>query len=67
MAIVLDAMGSDNYPDPEIQAAVDAARIIKDEIILVGHEEQLKEKLAQINTDNQACPYRSRPGRAGNA
>ena len=53
MAIVLDAMGSDNYPDPEIQAAVDAARIIKDEIILVGHEEQLQDKLVQINTDNQ--------------
>lgn len=53
MAIVLDAMGSDNFPDPEIQAAVDAARIIKDEIILVGHEDQLKDKLAKVNTDNQ--------------
>ena len=53
MAIVLDAMGSDNYPDPEIQAAVDAARIIQDEVILVGHEDQLKDKLAKINTDNQ--------------
>jgi phosphate acyltransferase len=53
MAIVLDAMGSDNYPDPEIQAAVDAARIIKDEIILVGHEDKLKDKLAKINKDNQ--------------
>ncbi len=52
MAIVLDAMGSDNYPDPEIQAAVDAARIIKDEVILVGHEDHLKDKLAKINTDN---------------
>jgi len=53
MAIVLDAMGSDNFPNPEIQAAVDAARIIKDEIILVGHEDQLKDKLAKVNIDNQ--------------
>ncbi|MDX9863580.1 MAG: phosphate acyltransferase PlsX [Anaerolineaceae bacterium] len=53
MAIVIDAMGSDTYPDPEIQAAVDAARIIKDEVILVGHEDLLKDKLAKINTDNQ--------------
>ncbi|MCD4673189.1 MAG: phosphate acyltransferase PlsX [Anaerolineaceae bacterium] len=51
MAIVLDAMGSDTYPDPEIQAAVDAARLLTDEIILVGDEAQIKTKLEQINKD----------------
>ena len=45
MRIVLDAMGSDNYPDPEVQAAVDAAERFSDEILLVGHEGQLKPKI----------------------
>lgn len=50
MAIVLDAMGSDNYPLPEIQASVQAAELIGDEIILVGNQELLKPKLQTINT-----------------
>lgn len=48
MRIVLDAMGSDTCPDPEIQAAVEAARLFGEEIILVGPEEQLKPRLAEI-------------------
>ena len=48
MRIVLDAMGSDNYPDPEVQAAVDGAKQFGDEIILVGQEELLQRKLAEI-------------------
>ncbi len=47
MAIVLDAMGSDNRPDPEVRAAIDAARLIEDEVILVGDENVLRQKLAQ--------------------
>ncbi|MEA4906324.1 MAG: phosphate acyltransferase PlsX [Chloroflexi bacterium] len=53
MAIVLDAMGSDNYPDPEIQAAVNAAAQYHEEIILVGNQELIEAKLQQINRDNQ--------------
>src|SRR5512139_758353 len=45
MRIVLDAMGSDNHPDPEIQAALQAAQLFGDEIILVGHQEQLQPRL----------------------
>jgi glycerol-3-phosphate acyltransferase PlsX len=48
MRIVLDAMGSDTCPDPEIQAAVEAARLFGEEIILVGPEDQLKPRLAEI-------------------
>ena len=51
MRIVLDAMGSDTHPDPEIQAALDAARLYGDEIILVGNQEMLKARLPAI--DNQ--------------
>lgn len=49
MRIVLDAMGSDTCPEPEVQAAVQAARLFGDEIILVGPEEQLKPRLSAAN------------------
>ncbi len=42
MRIVLDAMGSDTCPDPEITASIEAARLFGDEIILVGPENILK-------------------------
>jgi phosphate acyltransferase len=50
MTIVLDAMGSDNHPDPEIEGAVKAAELYKEEIILVGPEDILAPKLAKLNT-----------------
>ncbi len=48
MRIVLDAMGSDNYPDPEVAAAVEAAELYGDEILLVGQQEQLAPRLAAL-------------------
>jgi len=42
MRIILDAMGSDDHPAPEIQAALMASRLFEDEIILVGHQDQIK-------------------------
>jgi glycerol-3-phosphate acyltransferase PlsX len=45
MPIVLDGMGSDNYPDPEIQAAITAASELGEEIILVGNQAVLEPKL----------------------
>src|SRR5512146_211471 len=50
MAIILDAMGSDQYPDPEIQAALTAAEQFGEEIILVGKEDLLRPKLEALNT-----------------
>lgn len=50
MTIILDAMGSDQYPDPEINAALTAAETFGEEIILVGQEELLRPKLAALNT-----------------
>ena len=49
MTIILDAMGSDAYPDPELQAAVDAAETYKEEIILVGNQAILEPKLKALN------------------
>ncbi len=50
MRIVLDAMGSDNYPDPEVQAAIEAGETFGDEILLVGHEQQLKTRLEALRS-----------------
>ena len=52
MTIILDAHGSDLHPEPEIQGAIDAARIYKEAIILVGQKENLEKKLKALNTDN---------------
>lgn len=45
MPIILDAMGSDTYPDPEVEGAITAVRDFGQEIILVGREEQLAAKI----------------------
>jgi glycerol-3-phosphate acyltransferase PlsX len=48
MRIVLDAMGSDTHPQPEIQAAIDAVKLYGDEIILVGNQDLLKAHMPTI-------------------
>jgi phosphate acyltransferase len=50
MTIILDAMGSDTYPEPEIQGALMAAEQFGEEIILVGNEEILRPRLDALNT-----------------
>ena len=49
MRIVLDAMGSDACPEPELQAAVQATNQYPDEIILVGPEDRLRPRLSAAN------------------
>ena len=51
MTIVLDAMGSDDRPDPEVQAAVTVSNQLGEEILLVGPEPILKEKLSALPGD----------------
>jgi glycerol-3-phosphate acyltransferase PlsX len=46
MRIVLDAMGSDKYPEPDVAGAVQAAREYGVEIILVGDEKVVQPALA---------------------
>jgi glycerol-3-phosphate acyltransferase PlsX len=48
MRIILDAMGSDTYPDPEVLASLEAARQYGDEIILVGNTDLLKPRLQAL-------------------
>lgn len=50
MRIVVDAMGSDNYPEPDVAGAVMAAREWGDEIILVGDEARIQAEVAKHNT-----------------
>jgi len=52
MRIILDAMGSDNHPQPEVEAAVEVARSLGDEIILVGKEDVLRPLLAALYADD---------------
>ena len=49
--IVVDAMGSDSYPVPDVEGAVMAAREYGAEIILVGDEARIKPVLATQNTE----------------
>jgi glycerol-3-phosphate acyltransferase PlsX len=49
MRVVLDAMGSDDCPEPEVQAAIEAANLFGDEIILIGPEALLKSRIEPSN------------------
>ncbi len=50
MRIILDAMGSDNHPDPEVQGAVEASRRYGVEVVLVGREGELRPRLEALDT-----------------
>jgi glycerol-3-phosphate acyltransferase PlsX len=50
MRIVVDAMGSDNCPDPDVEGAVQAARDSDDTIVLVGDEAAIRSALAKHAT-----------------
>ena len=51
MRIVVDAMGSDSYPDPDVAGAVLAAETwTDDQIILVGQADVIEEQLANYDT-----------------
>ncbi|MBK8987907.1 MAG: phosphate acyltransferase PlsX [Chloroflexi bacterium] len=49
MRIVVDAMGSDNHPGPDVAGAVLAAREFGDTIILVGDRARIEAELVQLD------------------
>lgn len=49
MKIVIDAMGGDNAPDEIIKGTVEAADVVDAELILVGKEDVIKEKLKEYD------------------
>lgn len=48
MKIILDAMGGDNAPEATIKGAVRAIKEIDSEIILVGNEEKINNKVKEL-------------------
>ena len=46
--IVLDAMGSDDRPFPEVEAAIIASKEFEINVILVGDEDQLTAELKSL-------------------
>ena len=48
MKIILDAMGGDNGPDANIKGAINAINKIKANIVLVGKEDIIREKIKKI-------------------
>jgi glycerol-3-phosphate acyltransferase PlsX len=54
MRIVLDAMGSDTCPEPELIAAVESARLFGEEIILVGPKDDLKTRLNTMGASSSS-------------
>ena len=49
--IVVDAMGSDTWPQPDVEGAVLAAREYNVEIMLAGDEAKVQSELDKYNTD----------------
>lgn len=53
MRILFDAMGGDNAPEANIRAAVTASKDLKSDIILIGKETVINQKVKEIyNKDN---------------
>jgi len=52
MRVVLDAMGSDDHPLPEIHAAIEAVKLWGDEILRVGNQDELHQLLEESNPNN---------------
>lgn len=50
MRIAVDAMGSDHFPVPDVEGAVQAAREYGDNILLVGDEAVVRQELAKHET-----------------
>lgn len=49
MKILVDAMGSDHYPQPDVEGAVQAAREYGVEVVLVGNKDVVEPELAKHN------------------
>lgn len=61
MPIILDAMGSDKYPDPEIEGAVKAANLLDESIILVGDKPVIENKLNLLQADHSKITVEHAP------
>ena len=51
MRIIIDGMGGDNAPGEIVKGAVEASKLIDDEIVIVGIQEQINAELAKYQFD----------------
>ncbi len=58
MRIILDGMGGDNAPMEIVKGAVEAARHLEDQIILVGDGDRLRQELSNHSCDPQQIGIR---------
>ncbi|MCI8291565.1 MAG: phosphate--acyl-ACP acyltransferase, partial [Clostridia bacterium] len=59
MVILLDAMGGDNAPDATVKGAVKAINQIEAEVVLIGNEEVINQKVKEFygkNTISEISP-----------
>lgn len=61
MRIAVDAMGGDHGPGPVIEGALQAARELGTEIILVGQEEVLKKECSRLGLSDARLTIRHAP------
>ncbi|HCU98379.1 MAG TPA: phosphate acyltransferase PlsX [Chloroflexi bacterium] len=54
LSIVLDGMGSDNYPIPELLGAIQASSELKHKIIITGDKSLIESKLKEITYNKSA-------------
>ena len=61
MTIILDAMGSDDYPFPEILGALEAKQLISEEIILVGVKKIILQAMKELSIYTNSFPIVDAP------
>lgn len=61
MTIILDAMGSDEYPDPEILGTIEAVKALNEEVIMVGNEDIIRPKLEELSPNNPLISIQHAP------
>ena len=52
MVILLDAMGGDNAPDANIKGAVKAIEQVEAEVVLIGNQEVISQKIKEFYGKN---------------
>jgi glycerol-3-phosphate acyltransferase PlsX len=76
MRIAVDAMGSDHYPSPDVEGALQAAREYSDDILLVGDQAMIETELKKFDLKGlrvtvvhatQAVTMTDKPGVVGKA
>lgn len=61
MRIALDAMGTDDHPEPELEAAIAAVQTWGDQLLLVGPEDMLSAELAMRGVSEEAIRVANAP------